>query len=262
MSKVKSRQLFIVSIFFLLSALSFELSASSCCAQELYFGYKLSFYNLFSPQMYAFRRVHQFTLGCEGTYLPNPAVFNIEAQYNWIDEVNGKVSSHNLTAWVVNISGTSGGADTVKMQFRRFVNLVNPKLDNSCVSLEYQKIFTTGCDDLFARARVGAGFSGKFLPLYGANIQYQPSTNSAVNINLNWLEDGEDNPEFVLKLPISAGVEGRFRSQDTYLGWQPAGDGIGAEFVWDPLKSCLMTSAEGKKTHYWLKGYVGSKFQF
>jgi len=235
---------------------------SSFAQQSYYFGYKLSFYNLFSPQMYAFRRAHQFTVGCEGTYLPSPAVFNIEAQYNWIDEVNGKVSSHNLTAWVMSISGISNGTDTVKMQFRRFVNLVNHELDNSCVSLEYQKIFTAGCDNLFAKVRAGAGFSGKLLPLYGANLQYQPSSNSSINVNLNWLEDGEDNPEFVFKLPVSAGIEGRFRSQDTYLGWQPAGDGIGAEFVWDPLKTNMMTSSEGKITHYWLKGYVGNRFLF
>ena len=106
------------------------------------------------------------------------------------------------------------------------------------------------------------GFAGKFLPVYGLDASYAASPNSTINLRLNWLEPSEDNPNFAFRLPVSFGIEGRFSSQGPYGCPPDTGEGIGLEYIWDPLKSHLPSTRESEITHHWLKGYIGDKFRF
>jgi len=243
-----------------LLATSIQYPAFSISAQGFYLDYRLSFYNLFSPHFHAFRRTHQFVLGYYASIPASPAVLNLEVQYNWIDEVKGKVSSHNLTAWVLNLAGTFNNSDTVKLQYRYFTNLTDSKLNRGCAAIEYSRLFTGCAGNFFARARAGIGFSHFFLPVYGINAVYLPGSNTNINFKLNWLEESEDNPEFAFKLPVSLGFVGRFSSRGPY-DYSSVEQGIGLEYIWDPLRSHLISS-EGEITNHWLKGYIGDRFWF
>ena len=185
---------------------------------------------------------------------------NVEAQYNWIDEVKGSVSAHNLTAWVISVTGIfnpvqgpaqlSGtvGQDEACLKYTYFINLLNPRLNRGVIGAEYHRVFTA--NNFLGMARAGIGFSRKFLPIYGLNLFYLPSSNTNINFKFNWLEDNEDNPEFSFKFPLALGFIGRFTSQGSCTT-SNIGEGLGLEYVWDPVL-----------THYWLKGYIGDKFWF
>ena len=239
---------FFLIIFFLLFSIAAE-------AEGFYLGYKLSFYNLFSPGFHCFRRNHQFQFGYQNLAVGSSTI-NIDAQYNWIDDVKGSVSTHNLTAWVINVSGvfnqTSNGIwtgqDGACLKYIYFINLLSPWLNRGMVGIEYQKTYNT--NEFLGVARAGIGFSRKFLPIYGLNLFYLPSSNTNINFKFNWLEDNEDNPEFSFKFPLALGFIGRFTSQGSCTT-SNIGEGLGLEYVWDPVL-----------THYWLKGYIGDKFWF
>ena len=232
------------------------LTPDTCLAQSgFYLGYKLSFYNLFSPGLYAFRRNHQFCLGYQS---PQISSFGVEAQYNWIDEVKGSVSTHNLTCWIISVKGIFN-QDEVRLRYTYFVNLLNPLLNRGVIGLEYSKLLNS--KDFVGMARAGIGFSRKFLPIYGLNLFYLPGSNTNINLKFNWLEDNEDNPEFPFKFPLTLGFGGRFTSQGSYA-LSNIGEGLGFEYVWDPAKSYLVSTSESKLTHYWFKGYIWDKFWF
>jgi hypothetical protein len=255
-----------IALVILFIILTHDARRTTLYASDGFFlGYKLSFYNLFSPDIYAFRRSHQFSFGYQG--LPaGSSLINIEAQYNWIDEVKGSTSTHNLTAWVFNASGMVNqvsesiwiSQDRVCLKYVYFLNLLSPWENRGVIGAEYRKSYGSG--NFFGAVRAGIGFSRKFLPIYGINTAYLPTSNTNVNLKLNWLEDNEDNPEFLLKFPLALGYSGRFASQGPY-DISNIGEGSGIEYVWDPAKSRLVT-ADGKLTYYWLKGYIGDKFWF
>jgi len=264
---VKKRIKILFIIFILLSTIDCRLSTNSYAASSgFYLGYKLSFYNLFSPEIYAFRRTHQFSFGYQNLAVGSSRM-NIDAQYNWIDEVKGSISTHNLTAWVFNVSGTFNqvpigvwtGEDGACLKYIYFINLLSPWLNRGVVSLEYQKVYSA--NEFLGVARAGIGFSRKFLPRYGINMSYLPSLNTSINCKFNWLEDSEDNPDFVFKFPLSAGFSGRITSQGSY-SVSNIGEGIGLEYVWDPAKSYLVSPSDSKPTNHWLKGFVGDKLWF
>jgi len=257
---VKTKVLSYKMIFLIIVSLStsdYRLPTASAAGQQgFYLGYKLSFYNLFSPGFHCFRRNHQFSFGYQNLQVGSSEI-SAEIQYNWIDEVKGSVSTHNLTSWVVGIKGTFNsvpatslswtGQDEVRLIGTYFVNLLSPWFNRGVGGLEYSRLFNY--NNFTGMARAGIGFSRKFLPIYGVNLIYFPTTNTNVNLKFNWLEDNEDNPEFPFKFPLAIGLGGRFNS------------GLGLEYVWDPAKSHLVT-AEGKLTHHWLKGYLGDKLWF
>lgn len=263
-----------ITVIFLLFTVYCLLSTVYCYAQQgFYLGYKLSFYNLFSPGFHCFRRNHQFIFGYQNLKLDS-SVINFEAQYNWIDEVKENVSTHNLTCWVISLKGifnqlsgagelpsvySGAGQDEACLKYIYFINLLSPWLNRTVLGLEYQRLFAY--NEFFGIARAGIGFSRKLLPIYGIKAVYLPNLNTNINFKFNWLEGNEDNPEFQFKFPLALGVGGRFTSQGSYNIYN-IGEGIGFEYVWDPARSHLVSTPEGKLTHHWLKGYIGDRFWF
>ena len=196
---------------------------------------------------------------------------NVEAQYNWIDEVKGSVSAHNLTAWVISVTGIfnpvqgpaqlSGtvGQDEACLKYTYFINLLNPRLNRGVIGAEYHRVFAA--NNFLGMARAGIGFSRNLLPIYGINARYLPNSNTTVDFKLNWLEHNEDNPEFLWKFPMSLGIGGKFASQHSWIA-SSIDEGLGVEYIWDPAKSHFVSTSDSELTHHWFKGYIGDKFWF
>jgi len=248
--------------FFLLCTLYSVPCTASTISPTYYFGYKLSFYNLIKVPFSAFRRNHQFALGCKNIN-SGDIFFDIEAQYNWIDEVDGSISTHTLTSWVFDLSGIlnrdASGANEAAIKYIYFVNLSSPWLNKTVTSVEYRR--TAENTNFAAIAKAGIGYADKIIPIYGAEAVYLPASNMTANIKLNYLEANEDNPEFRFKLPISIGLNGRFSSQ---AGFDISGNetGLGFEFLLDPFRSHMISPSGSNLVDHWFKGYLGEQLVF
>ena len=192
---------FFLTLFFLIL-----LSPAPRAGEKIVFGeIGLIFDNLLSPSE-CFRRYHTLLLGADY------AGFALSLQYNWLDEVEGPVSTHTLTPWVLALDYRFDQDRNLKFKYHYLVDVFDDSQSRDWERVEYVHFFNQE-EKFYPGFKIGLdNFNepGAFEAYLGLLLAYRLSPKIACQLKYDWLtsiDDALTNPE---RAPLTLAVRYRF----------------------------------------------------
>ncbi len=199
---MKNLIFFLVISFFIL--ISHSLPAED---SKIYGEAEFTFDNLFTP-FECFRRYHSLLVG--GDYKK----FNLSVQYNWLDEVEGAVSTHTLTPWVITVNYKFDKAKSIEFKYHYVIDVYDNAHQKEWKRIEYIH-FLNKENNFYTAFKIGADDAQEvhlFETYLGLLIGYCLSKEINLELKYDWLTSVDDALTNSERSPLTLGAYYEFNS--------------------------------------------------